>query len=74
MNKAILEAVTQFTEFKFYTSDKNYKLSAMVKLCEACAARASYNNTNMCSGDFYDFLFSFSDAELEAISDGRVNI
>ncbi len=67
MDKAILTAVAQFTEFK---SDKNYKLSALVKLCEDYAARISYRNINVCSGDFYDFLFCFSPAELEAISAG----
>ena len=67
MNKAILEAVTQFTELK---SERNYKLSALVKLCEDHALYVSYTNITLCNGDFYDFLFSFTAEQLFDISAG----
>ena len=67
MDKAILEAVAEFTELK---SDKNYKLSALVKLCEDYAARISYRNINLCSGDFYELFWLFSPEQLADISAG----
>ena len=69
MNTAILTAVAQFTNLK---ADKNYKLSALVKLCEDHASRISYRNITLCEGDFYDFLFSFSEEELADISSGKL--
>ena len=68
MNTAILTAVAKFTELK---SDKNYKLSALVKLCEDYAFSLRFRHTTLCEGDFYDFLFSLSQAELEAIDRKR---
>jgi len=69
MNTAILTAVAQFTNLK---ADKNYKLSALVKLCEDYAFTLRFRYTNLCEGDFYDFLFSFSQAELANISSGKL--
>jgi hypothetical protein len=71
MNTAILTAVAKFTELK---SDKNYKASALVKLCEDYASRISYRNITLCEADFYDFLFSFKPATLEDISSGKITI
>ena len=54
MSKAILTAVAKFTELK---PDKNYKLSALVILCEDYVA----SNADITSeDDFFDFLFSMS--------------
>ncbi len=69
MNTAILEAVKQYTNLK---AKKNYKLSALVKLCEDYVHRISYRNITLCEGDFYDFLFSFSLTELADISSGKL--
>ena len=69
MNTAILTAVAKFTELK---SDKNYKASALVKLCEDYASRISYRNITLSEGCFYDFLFSCSPVELADISSGKV--
>lgn len=69
MNTGLLEAVAQFTKLK---SDKNYKLSALVKLCEDYAERLSYRHTTLCEGDFYDFLFSFTAIQLLDISSGKL--
>ena len=67
MKNAILQAVAQFTELK---SNKDYKLSALVKLCEDYAEGLKCKNTTLCGGEFYDFLFMFSPTELQAISAG----
>ena len=69
MNTAILTAVAKFTELK---SDKNYKASALVKLCEDYAFSMRHRNITLCEADFYDFLFSFSQAELANISSGKL--
>jgi hypothetical protein len=67
MNKAILEAVAQFTEFK---SDKNYKLSALVKLCEDYIARVRYRNPNVTESEFYELFWCFTPEQLADISAG----
>jgi hypothetical protein len=69
MDTAILTAVAKFAELK---SDKNYKLSALVKLCEDYFSRISYRNITLCEGDFYNFLFCFSQTELADISVGKL--
>lgn len=70
MNKAILKAVTQFVELK---SDKNYKLSSLVKLCEdyIAAIHARYGrNHDISESEFYSLFGSFSAKQLEDISAG----
>lgn len=69
MDTAILTAVAKFTALK---SDKNYKLSALAKLCEDYAFSLRHRNITLCEADFYDFLFSFKPATLEDISFGKV--
>ena len=67
MNKAIFKAVAQFTELK---SDKNYKLSALVKLCEDYAATIRYRNPNVCESQFYELFWCFTPEQLADISAG----
>ena len=69
MNKAILTAVAKFAELK---SDKNYKLSALVELCEDYAFSLRHRDITLCEADFYDFLFSLKPATLEDISSGKI--
>ena len=67
MDKAILTAVAQFTELK---SGKNYKLSALVKLCEDYAATIRYRNPNVCESEFYELFWCFTPEQLFDISAG----
>lgn len=67
MNTAILTAVAKFTELK---AAKNYKLSALIKLCEDYASCVSYRKPTVSSSDFYELFWLFSPEQLADISAG----
>lgn len=66
MNKAILEAVAQFIE---HESNQNYKLSALVKLCEDYIASVHYRNPDdVLESELYGVFTSLTAKQLEDIS------